>query len=74
MRFMAALGQCENLSEGNLAKQVAKQTYFQSVQVAKEVLTDMRMGRAVNLRRVKRAVQSIVASVWSCCGIAEGRS
>ena len=45
------------------AKQVAKQTYFQSVQVAKEVLTDMRMGRAVNLRRVKRAVQSIVDQV-----------
>ncbi|HUP89273.1 MAG TPA: HD domain-containing phosphohydrolase [Longimicrobiales bacterium] len=45
------------------AKQVAKQTYFQSVQVAKEVLTDMRIGRAVNLRRVKRAVQSIVDQV-----------
>jgi HD-GYP domain-containing protein (c-di-GMP phosphodiesterase class II) len=44
-------------------KQVAKKTYFQSVQVAKEVLTDMRMGRAVNLRRVKRAVQSIVDQV-----------
>ncbi len=45
------------------AKEVAKQTYFQSVQVAKEVLTDMRIGRAVNLRRVKRAVQSIVDQV-----------
>ena len=45
------------------AKQVAKQTYFQSVHVAKEVLTDMRIGRAVNLRRVKRAVQSIVDQV-----------
>jgi HD-GYP domain-containing protein (c-di-GMP phosphodiesterase class II) len=45
------------------AKQVAKQTYFQSVSVAKEVLTDMRMGKAVNLRRVKRAVQSIVDQV-----------
>src|SRR5688500_14492481 len=44
-------------------KQVAKKTYFQSVQVAKEVLTDMRIGRAVNLRRVKRAVQSIVDQV-----------
>ncbi|MGQ0561243.1 MAG: HD-GYP domain-containing protein [Gemmatimonadota bacterium] len=44
-------------------KQIAKQTYFQSVQVAKEVLTDMRIGRAVNLRRVKRAVQSIVDQV-----------
>jgi HD-GYP domain-containing protein (c-di-GMP phosphodiesterase class II) len=45
------------------AKQLAKQTYFQSVQVAKEVLTDMRIGRAVNLRRVKRAVQAIVDQV-----------
>jgi HD-GYP domain-containing protein (c-di-GMP phosphodiesterase class II) len=45
------------------AKQIAKQTYFQSVNVAKEVLTDMRIGRAVNLRRVKRAVQSIVDQV-----------
>lgn len=45
------------------AKEIAKQTYFQSVHVAKEVLTDMRMGRAVNLRRVKRAVQAIVDQV-----------
>jgi HD-GYP domain-containing protein (c-di-GMP phosphodiesterase class II) len=45
------------------AKEIAKQTYFQSVHVAKEVLTDMRLGRAVNLRRVKRAVQSIVDQV-----------
>ncbi len=45
------------------AKQIAKQTYFKSVHVAKEVLTDMRLGRAVNLRRVKRAVQSIVDQV-----------
>lgn len=45
------------------AKQAAKATYFQSVQVAKDVLTDMRLGRAVNLRRVKRAVQSIVDQV-----------
>ena len=45
------------------AREVAKRTYFQSVHVAKEVLTDVRMGRAVNLRRVKRAVQSIVDQV-----------
>jgi HD-GYP domain-containing protein (c-di-GMP phosphodiesterase class II) len=44
-------------------KEAAKQTYFQSVHVAKEVLTDVRLGRAVNLRRVKRAVQSIVDQV-----------
>lgn len=45
------------------AKQAAKLTYFQSVHVAKEVLTDARLGRAVNMRRVKRAVQSIVDQV-----------
>ena len=45
------------------AKEAAKLTYFQSVHVAKEVLTDTRLGRAVNLRRVKRAVQSIVDQV-----------
>jgi HD-GYP domain-containing protein (c-di-GMP phosphodiesterase class II) len=45
------------------AKRAAKLTYFQSVHVAKEVLTDVRLGRAVNLRRVKRAVQSIVDKV-----------
>jgi HD-GYP domain-containing protein (c-di-GMP phosphodiesterase class II) len=44
-------------------RHAAKLTYFQSVQVAKEVLTDARLGRAVNLRRVKRAVQSIVDQV-----------
>jgi HD-GYP domain-containing protein (c-di-GMP phosphodiesterase class II) len=45
------------------AREVAKRTYFQSVHVAREVLTDARMGRAVNMRRVKRAVQSIVDQV-----------
>lgn len=45
------------------AKEAAKRTYFQSVHVAKEVMTDARIGRAVNLRRVKRAVQSIVDQV-----------
>jgi HD-GYP domain-containing protein (c-di-GMP phosphodiesterase class II) len=44
-------------------KEAAKLTYFQSVHVAKEVLGDLRLGRAVNLRRVKRAVQSIVDQV-----------
>jgi HD-GYP domain-containing protein (c-di-GMP phosphodiesterase class II) len=45
------------------SKESAKQAYFQSVSVAKDVLTDMRLGRAVNVRRVKRAVQSIVDQV-----------
>ncbi len=45
------------------AKELAKRTYAQSVQTAREVLTDLRVGRAVNVRKVKRAVQSIVDQV-----------
>lgn len=41
----------------------AKRTYAQSVKVAKDVLTDMRLGKAVNVRKVKRAVQGIVDQV-----------
>jgi len=41
----------------------AKRTYAQSVSVAKDVLTDMRLGKAVNVRKVKRAVQNIVDQV-----------
>lgn len=43
----------------------AKRTYAQSVKVAQEVLSDMRIGKAVNVRKVKRAVQSIVDQVLS---------
>jgi len=57
------MGTPEDTSEENRAKEAAKLAYFQSVHVAKEVLTDTRLGRAVNLRRVKRAVQSIVDQV-----------
>ena len=43
----------------------AKRTYAQSVKVAKDVLDDMRIGKAVNVRKVKRAVQGIVDQVLS---------
>jgi HD-GYP domain-containing protein (c-di-GMP phosphodiesterase class II) len=55
--------QLEDQNDADRAKEAAKLTYFQSVNVAREVLTDTRLGRAVNLRRVKRAVQSIVDQV-----------
>ncbi len=42
-----------------------KRTYAQSVKVAKDVLGDMRMGKAVTVRKVKRAVQTIVDQVLS---------
>ena len=45
------------------AKERAKRAYFQTVEVAKNVLGDTRLGRSVNARRVKRAVQSIVDQV-----------
>jgi len=43
----------------------ARRTYAYSVQMARDVLTDVRIGRAVNVRRVKRAVQGIVDQVLS---------
>lgn len=44
-------------------RDAAKRAYSQSVQVARDVLTDIRLGKAVNVRRVKRAVQSIIDQV-----------
>ena len=41
----------------------AKGTYAQSVKVAKDTLTGVRLGKAVNARKVKRAVQGIVDQV-----------
>ena len=43
----------------------AKRTYAESVKVARDALGDMRLGRAVNVRKVKRAVQGIVDQVLS---------
>ena len=63
LRIEPSKGMEQLHEEDDSSKEAAKRTYFQSVQVAKEVLTDMRLGRAVNLRRVKRAVQSIVDQV-----------
>ncbi len=45
------------------ALHAAKRTYAQSVRLAKEALGDVRIGRAVNVRKVKRAVQGIVDQV-----------
>jgi HD-GYP domain-containing protein (c-di-GMP phosphodiesterase class II) len=43
----------------------AKRTYAQSVQVARDALGDVRLGKAVNVRKVKRTVQGIVDQVLS---------
>jgi len=57
----SAVAEVEQDADEN--KRAAKRTYFQGVAVAKEVLTDTRLGKAVNVRRVKRAVQGIVDQV-----------
>ncbi|HUG39894.1 MAG TPA: HD-GYP domain-containing protein [Longimicrobiales bacterium] len=49
--------------DDNVSKEAAKRAYFQTVEVAKTVLGDTRLGKSVNVRRVKRAVQSIVDQV-----------
>ena len=51
--------------EDEEALTAAKRTYAQSVKVAQEVLGDVRIGKAVNVRKVKRAVQGIVDQVLS---------
>jgi len=56
--------QQEELEEEE-ALHAAKRTYAQSVQVARSVLDDVRLGRAVNVRKVKRSVQGIVDRVLS---------
>ena len=45
------------------AMEAAKGTYAKSVSVAKDVMGDMRLGKAVNVRKIKRAVQGIVDEV-----------
>ena len=55
----------EEPAEDEESLTAAKRTYAQSVQVAKDVLGDVRLGKAVNVRKVKRAVQGIVDQVLS---------
>jgi len=45
------------------SKEAAKRTYAQSVAVTKDVINSVRMGRAPNLKRIKRAVQGIVDQI-----------
>ncbi len=52
----------DDLEEEEVLEQ-AKRTYAQSVRLAKDVMSDVRLGKAVNARKVKRAVQGIVDQV-----------
>lgn len=49
--------------EERQAREVAKRTYSQGVAVTKEAINSVRLGRAPNIKRVKRAVQMIVDQV-----------
>ena len=51
--------------DGRESMKAAKRTYAQSVAVAKNILGDVRLGLAANIRTVKRAVQNIVDQVLS---------
>jgi HD-GYP domain-containing protein (c-di-GMP phosphodiesterase class II) len=53
----------ETLADAERAKEAAKRTYARSVAVTREVINSLRMGRTANVKRVKRAVQSIVDQV-----------
>jgi HD-GYP domain-containing protein (c-di-GMP phosphodiesterase class II) len=55
----------EEVEDQERAKEVAKRTYEQSVAVTKEVVNSIRMGRSASVKKVKRAVQSIVDQVLS---------
>jgi len=44
-------------------KEVAKRTYARSVAVTKEVINGVRLGRATNIKKVRRVVQGIVDQV-----------
>lgn len=53
----------EEVQDAERAKEVAKRTYERSVAVTKEVINSFRMGRSASVRKVKRAVQSIVDQI-----------
>ena len=53
----------EHDPDAEQAKEQAKRIYSQGVAVTKDVITGARLGRATNVKRVKRAVQLIVDQV-----------
>ena len=53
----------DGLGDRHQAKEAAKRTYAQSVTVSKEVIHSVRMGRAPNIKKIKRVVQAIVDQI-----------
>jgi HD-GYP domain-containing protein (c-di-GMP phosphodiesterase class II) len=45
------------------AKEAAKRTYSQSVAVTKDVINSVRMGKGLNIKKIKRVVQGIVDQI-----------
>ena len=56
-------GAADGLGERQQTKEAAKRTYAQSVSVSKEVIHSVRMGRAPNIKKIKRVVQAIVDQI-----------
>jgi HD-GYP domain-containing protein (c-di-GMP phosphodiesterase class II) len=56
-------GDHDEVSDTDRSKEAAKRTFAKGVNVARELLTGVRMGKSVSLRKVKRAVQSVVDQV-----------
>ncbi len=59
------LGGPTQMASGDVeqAKERAKRTYSQSVVVAKDLMTSVRMGKSPNIKKIKRMVQSIVDQI-----------
>ena len=55
----------EETPDAEQRKARAKQTYERSIAVTREVVASVRMGRSASVRKVKRAVQSIVDQVMN---------
>jgi HD-GYP domain-containing protein (c-di-GMP phosphodiesterase class II) len=53
----------EDVEDVERQKEAAKRTYARSVAVTKEVINSIRLGRTANVKKVKRAVQTIVDQV-----------
>ena len=45
------------------AKEAAKRTYAQSVNVTKDLINSVRLGKSANIKKIKRVVQSIVDQI-----------
>lgn len=58
------LDQSQGPSEAE-RNEAAKRVYARSVQVSRDILTSVRVGQAVNVRKVKRSVQNIVDQVMT---------